>query len=683
MTRKDAAAPDPIVLAPAGTFAAVTAAVRCGADAVYLGAKNFNARRNAENFEDLAGTVRFCHERGTMVYVTVNTLVTDAEMDELLAAADEIAAAGADAVIIQDPAVMRLFRDRYPDLPRHASTQTVVHDLDGALYLQDLGYKTVVLARELTLPEMERICARLSIRAEAFVHGAHCMSVSGACYLSAMLGGRSGNRGVCAQPCRLDWRCGGADHALSLKDMSLLSHVAELRDAGIGILKIEGRMKRPEYVAAVVTACRQALAGEPYDEESLRAVFSRSGFTDGYLTGKRTGDMYGCRTREDVTGAEKVLRPLAALYEKETPRVGVSMAFSMNRQESVLTVSDGAHTVRAVGGVPEIALHRPTDGESAGKNLTKTGGTPFFVRDYSADVAPGLMLPASALNALRRSALEELLAERGAPLRWEKNDSHTVRPPETRDREREPALWARFASPEQIPAGENYERILLPIHTLTPALLGKYGNQLVGELPPAVWPEDEAALEKRLRALRDAGMSEAWTDNIYAIPLCRRLGISLRGGAGLNVLNTEAVRHYEGEGLESLTASFELALRSIKALGGEKPLGIVGYGRLPLMRFRNCPLRARLGCGTCAGRGEMTDRRGVKFPVECTEKKVSTLLNSVPLHIAERDLRGLDFVLLYFTRETAAECASVTEDYRLRRKSGAPRTGGLYFRELV
>ena len=250
----------PLILAPAGTSAAVTAAVRCGADAVYLGAKNFNARRNAENFDEtsLRSTVEFCHQRGAQVFVTVNTLVRDAELPALEATADEIAEAGADAVIVQDMAVMRLFAERYPDLPRHASTQTAVHDLDGARYLEDLGYRTVVLARELTLAEMEYICSRVSARCEAFVHGAHCMSLSGACYLSAMLGGRSGNRGLCAQPCRLDWQCGGEGWALSLKDMSLLSHVREMERAGVGILKIEGRMKRPEYVAAAVTACLMA-----------------------------------------------------------------------------------------------------------------------------------------------------------------------------------------------------------------------------------------------------------------------------------------------------------------------------------------------------------------------------------------------------------------------------------------
>ena len=295
-----------------------------------------------------------------------------------------IAETGADAVILQDPAVMRLFRDRYPALPRHASTQTAVHDLDGALYLQDLGCETIVLARELTLSEMEKIASRLTTAgAEAFVHGAHCMSVSGACYLSAMLGGRSGNRGLCAQPCRLDWRCGKGDHVLSLKDMSLLRHAQEMADAGITTFKIEGRMKRPEYVAAVVTACREALALEPYDEDTLRAVFSRSGFTDGYLTGKRDKTMFGYRTKDDVQSADKVLKSLAALYEKETPRVGVSMAFSLTETESALTVSDGENACTVTGDAPEKAINRALDAASAEKNLVKTGGTPFAVADFT------------------------------------------------------------------------------------------------------------------------------------------------------------------------------------------------------------------------------------------------------------------------------------------------------------
>ena len=677
---------NPIILAPAGGFAAVTAAVRCGADAVYLGAKNFNARRNAENFDDFAlpETVRFCHERGTKVFVTVNTLVTDAETDALIEEADAIAESGADAVILQDEAVMRLFRDRYPTLPRHASTQTAVHNLDGALYLQDLGCETIVLARELTLSEMEKICARLTTaEAEAFIHGAHCMSVSGACYLSAMLGGRSGNRGLCAQPCRLDWRCGAGDHVLSLKDMSQLRHVRDMANAGITTFKIEGRMKRPEYVAAVVTACREALNGRAYDEESLRAVFSRSGFTDGYLVGKRDKTMFGYRTKDDVQSAEKVLKSLAALYEKETPRVGVSMAFAMDGAGSTLTVSDGEHTISAAGAVPETARNRPLTAEGAEKNLVKTGGTPFYVTKFSAEVADGYMLPASAVNALRRDAISALLEERGAAKPWERSDAKHPAPPERRDRDRTGELWARFSAPEQIPAGEAFDKILLPAECIAPEHIERYGDRLIAELPAVVWPEDEPALDARIAALAAAGLRAVYGDNIYAIPLSRRHTLALHGGAGLNILNTEALRHYEEEGLASVTASYELSMRGIRSLGGHIPVGAIVYGRLPLMRFRNCPLRAQIGCAACRARGELTDRRGVKFPVECGERKYSTLLNSVPLHIADRDLRGLDHRILWFTRESPAECAAIAAEYRSGKKSDKERTGGLYYRELL
>jgi len=676
---------DHIILAPAGTRDAVTAAVRCGADAIYLGAKNFNARRNADNFDnmELPETVAWCHGRGTKVFVTVNTLVMDSEMALLEEEAELVASSGADAVIIQDPAVMRLFRDRYPGIPRHASTQTVVHDLEGAKLLEDAGYETVLLARELTLKEMETICKGISVRTEAFVHGAHCMAVSGACYLSGMLGGRSGNRGLCAQPCRLDWHCGGREFALSLKDMSLMKRVRDMAEIGVGTFKIEGRMKRPEYVAAVVTACKQALAGEAYDEEALRAVFSRSGFTGGYLEGKRDKSMFGYRTKEDVVGADKVLGTLANLYRNENPRVGVDMRFTLGENGGEFTVTDSKYTVAVSVNAPEAAINRSLDEENAKKNLIKTGGTPFFVENFAADIAPGLTMPASGLNALRREALDKLLAERSALKPWPRQEHAPAPAPEKRDKNKEPALWARFANAGQMGDGAGYEKILLPLHTLTPALIQKLGDRLIGELPAVVWPEDEPAFAKRLEELRDMGLKAIMTGNIYGVNLGRRLGLAVYGGAGLNVLNTETLRWYEELGLESVTASYELAMSKIKALGGTKPLGIVAYGRLPLMHFRNCPVKASIGCAKCGGKGELTDRMNVKFPVECTEKKYSTMVNSVPLHIAERDMRGLDYAILHFTTETAADCRRVAEDYRLRRKGAGQRTGGLYYRELL
>ena len=432
-----------------------------------------------------------------------------------------------------------------------------------------------------------------------------------------------------------------------------------------------------------MTACREALAGEAYDEDTLRAVFSRSGFTDGYLTGRRDKTMFGYRTKDDVQSADKVLKSLAALYEKETPRVGVSMAFSLTEAESTLTVSDGEHTCTVTGAAPEKALNRPLDTAGAEKNLVKTGGTPFYVTDFTADIAPGYMLPASALNALRREVLSGLLDVRGAAKPWPRSDAPVPARPEKRDRGRTGELWARFADPLQIPPRESFDKILLPTEHITPEIVETFGERLIGVLPAILWPADEETLEARLAALKDAGLREVYGDNIYAIPLTRRRGLALHGGAGLNILNTEALRHYEEEGLASVTASFELSMRGVKSLGGTVPCGAIVYGRLPLMHFRNCPLRAQTGCAACRARGELTDRRGVRFPVECGEKKYSTLLNSVPLHIADRDLRGLDHLILWFTRESAAECAAVAADYRAGRKPERERTGGLYYRELL
>lgn len=672
------------ILAPAGGPEQLLAALRCGADAVYLGAGAFNARRNAKNFdeESLPRAVQDCHERGVKLYVTMNTLVLDKEREALEETAAMVARSGADAVIVQDMGVLRLIKGRYPTLKCFASTQTAVHNADGARRLVDMGFDGVVLAREMTLKEMEGVRRAVDVHVEAFVHGAHCMSLSGACYLSAMLGGRSGNRGLCAQPCRLDWRCGQKDHVLSLKDMSLLAHLPALADMGIDTFKIEGRMKRPEYVAAAVTACRQALAGQPYDEESLRAVFSRSGFSDGYLTGRRDGDMFGYRTREDVTGAQGVLKELAGLYHKEVSRVAVEMDFTADAERSCLRVGDGVRTVTAEGPRPQEARTRPMTEESVRASLEKTGGTPYFVQKLSVRAEPGLMLPAASLNGLRRQALEELSRQR-RELRPHREHAFETPCPEKRPVGTEPALWARFASAEQIPEGAAAERILLPAEQITPELLSRRGEGLMAELPALCFPAEAEAAEQRLRQLKEAGLRAVMTDNVYGIELGQRLGLEVYGGFGLNIVGTEALRAYEEQGLRAVTLSFEPSMNLLKAIGGCLPRGILAYGRLPLMRWRNCPLKAGIGCAACGGKGSLTDRMGVEFPVECSGKKYSSLLNSLPLHIGEKDLRGFDFALLYFTRESAGECAAVLEQYRQKKPAAGRRTGGLYYRELL
>ena len=338
------------ILAPAGGKEQLLAAVRAGADAVYLGARNFNARRGAANFEEneLFEAVAYCHARNVKVHVTLNTLVTDSELPDLLEEIKYVAKSGADAVIVQDLATAKLVREHCPDIAMHASTQMTIHNLAGAVAAKELGFSRIVLSRELSLNEIKTIAAGTDAELEVFVHGALCMCMSGACYLSSMIGGRSGNRGLCAQPCRLDFRFGEKDHALSLKDMSYVEHIRELAAAGVCSFKIEGRMKRPEYVAAAVNACKTALAGGVPDMESLRAVFSRQGFTDGYFTGRRGADMFGFRSHDDVTAGERVFKSFSALYKDEPQKVPLKMTLSLSEDApSVLSVSDGENQASA------------------------------------------------------------------------------------------------------------------------------------------------------------------------------------------------------------------------------------------------------------------------------------------------------------------------------------------------
>ena len=348
-----------------------------------MGLRGFNARAGAENFDEntLPQTVGWCHARGVRVYVTLNTLVTDRELPQWLHSLDAVAAAGVDGVLVQDLGLAKIIRQRYPTLPLHASTQMTILNLAGARLLEEMGFAQVVLARELSKEEIAAICAGTSMRCEVFVHGALCMSVSGQCYLSSVLGERSGNRGRCAQPCRLDFKSHGRGYALSLKDLTLTDRLRELEALGVASFKIEGRLQRPEYVAAAVTACRQSLAGEVPDLETLRSVFSRSGFTDGYYTARRDLTMFGTRTREDAAAAAEVLGKLSALTRNEVGRLPVDMVLTMAPGEpATLAVTDGTHRVEVAGEVPQTALTRPTDEELARRALEKCGGTPFYLQ---------------------------------------------------------------------------------------------------------------------------------------------------------------------------------------------------------------------------------------------------------------------------------------------------------------
>ena len=688
----------PEILAPAGSFDSLIAAVQCGADAVYLGGKGMNARRSAGNFdaEELRRAVEYCHLRDVKVYQTINIVMFQHETDEAIDTIRQAAEAGVDAVLTQDLAIARMVRECAPSLPIHASTQMSIHNIEGVRLCEELGFSRAVLARELTAGEIAAICAATPLEIEVFVHGALCMSVSGQCYLSSMIGGRSGNRGLCAQPCRLPFSAdGGGEYALSLKDLSLADRIGELTRMGVASLKIEGRMKRPEYVAAAVTAVRRAREGEPVDFETLRSVFSRSGFTKGYFDGKIDREMFGRRQKEDVTSAAGVLGELEKLYAKENPLVPVTMEFTAGAGEAVaLTVRDrDGHAVTVTGEAPLLAEKKPTDADRARQNLAKTGGTPYYAEVIDCTIGPGLLVPASALNALRREALEELTARRSAV------ESHpfTDRVPRLADApadRRKPKLRARVSAGQLTRRLAGYcDEFQVPLEEAEDVLASGFvrADQVIVEIPRILFDGAPKALEL-LRRAGELGVRRAWCGNLGAVTLAREAGLLPEGGYSLNVTNAYALRECARLGLGACELSFELDLGEARRLDGGLAKGILAYGYLPLMALRNCPIQAAKGCRACRGYESLIDRKGVAFTVDCgahdgRRREVSDLYNSVPLWLADRpeELRGFDFITLYFTRETPGVCERVAAAYAGEPGAYQPeaRTRGLYYREVL
>lgn len=679
------------ILAPAGGEAQLRAAVLCGADAVYLGLRGFNARAGAENFDEntLPQTVGWCHARGVRVYVTLNTLVTDRELPQWLHSLDAVAAAGVDGVLVQDLGLAKIIRQRYPTLPLHASTQMTIHNLAGARLLEEMGFAQVVLARELSKEEIAAICAGTSLRCEVFVHGALCMSVSGQCYLSSVLGERSGNRGRCAQPCRLDFKSHGRGYALSLKDLTLTDRLRELEALGVASFKIEGRLKRPEYVAAAVTACRQSLAGEVPDLETLQSVFSRSGFTDGYYTARRDLTMFGTRTREDAAAAAAVQGKLSALTRNEVGRLPVDMVLTMAPGEpATLAVTDGTHRVEVAGEVPQTALTRPTDEELAHRALEKCGGTPFYLQNLTCHIGEGLMLPLSALNRLRAAALTALAEARSVVVPYPQAPAAAGEPAGRARPTGAPRLGCRLAAAAQLTPAirRGAGRLSLPLHELAerPELLETGAERWVAELPAFCAPQQEEAVMRALRKLKEQGLTAALCGNLGSLLMAREAGLRIIGDYGLNIINSPAAQQAAALGCDEITLSFECERNAARNIHSPVPIGVIAYGRLPLMLLRNCPGKTAAGCGDCRGINHITDRRGEDFPLQCQNRQYTHLLNPRPLFLSDRlpEWDFCDFLTLRFTTETPAECDAILEMYQTGAAPAGPFTRGLYYRTL-
>ena len=665
----------PELLAPAGSPEALAAAIRCGADAVYLGGPQFSARAHAENFDSdsLAAAAALCHRSGVKKYPAVNTLLFDREfaaLDRMLCLFSEI---GADGIIVQDAGVAAYIRRRLPTLRLHASTQMTIHTPAGIRYAAEAGFCRVVAARELSAEQLRAVCAearRGGGEVEMFVHGAHCMSVSGQCWMSAAMGGRSANRGCCAQPCRLPFTADASQPdacALSLKDLCLLDHLRTVQEIGVRSLKIEGRMKRPEYVAAAVTAYREALSGREPDRNSLQAVFSRSGFTDGYFTGKRT-EMFGTRRKEDVLAAQDVLRKLGQLYQKPRKCAVLDAHFVLREGEpSVLTVSDGICSVTVTGAVPQKALNLPTDLAHLEKQFDRLGDSIYLAGDVTAEIGDGLMLTASALNALRRDAVSAMDAARTEAFTPIHALSEIPACPEPARYSQTPSFRVQLRNAEQLsavlPFADRLESVLIPLKL---ALAGEIAlpKEKCIIVPPRLIL-DEPEIEKQLLAAKKRGYSEILCQSAGDLPLGVKCGLHLHGCLGLHLTNGFAAEEYAARGLRDLLVSPELPLPcSVKS---SVPLGAFVYGRLPLMLTRNCPVRAQVGCSAC--RHCLTDRKGCAVYVDCTRYTDSPdyaeLFNASVHWLADRPKTnaGCDYGLLFMTDESGARVREVLSAY--------------------
>lgn len=657
----------PELLAPAGSPRALEAAIEGGADAVYFGGVRNNARALAQNFtpDDISAAVELAHLYGVHMYQTVNTLVTDRELHDVLEDARVAYEAGVDALIVADLGAAAAIHARFPDLPLHASTQASGHGVEAARQLARLGFCRMVCAREMSYDDLCRFTAASPIEAEVFVHGALCVCHSGQCLFSSLVGGRSGNRGECAQPCRLPYRVGGRErYPLSLKDLSLAEHIPELIAAGVASLKLEGRMKSPEYVLAVTRVFRRLLderrAATPEEMQYLASIFSRDGFTDGYFTGRVGRDMLGVRREQDKS-ATRALEPFGGLSR----RLSLDVRAEIRRDRPMLmTVSCGERQVSVTGEVPEAALRTPSERDAVLRSLTKFGGTPFRLGRADLTLDDGLAVSVSRLNALRRAALEAMRGALGvAPTRYsasEGADRVTVReaPSNTRRHRR----TARFARAAQITpsAREFFDVIYLPLHEYAPIADGVV-------LPAVIFDSELETVERQLERAKTDGAREALVGNLGHIEAARRAGLTAHGDFRLNVTSSRSVAALEALGVDDVIASPELTLPQLRDLGGSTAAVI--YGRIPLMVLEKCVGRELGSCADCtAGRLRLTDRRGVSFPVLREQPHRSVIYNSLPTGMSDRaaelERAGITDRHFIFSVETPAEVDAVIRAYR-------------------
>ena len=654
----------PELLCPAGSPAAFDAAIEAGADAIYLGLPSFNARINANNFTpaDIGAAFSRAHAYGVKIYVTLNTLVFDRERDEFLRTAESAYLAGADAFIVADLGAAKLLHEYMPEIDLHASTQLSGHNVAAAEELKRLGFARMVCAREMGEKELRYFTENSPIEAEVFVHGALCVSHSGQCLFSSLVGGRSGNRGECAQPCRLPYGKGSGSSAypLSLKDLSLAAHVDKLSDMGIASFKIEGRMKSAEYVRDVTRIWRRLIdehrGADKKEMATLAEIFSRGGLTDGYYKNKIDSTMLGVRSDEDKKSSRELV-PFLGLTKKVPIDIKVKVKAG---EPSSMTVMP--HGVTVYGDVPEAAKTAPIDEECVRRNVSKLGATAFVARSVDVELDDRLMMPISAINRLRRSAIEAL----------EKNTrSESDLHPEALTKEGYRAKLTQkrsavFYSPENIPesAFDFFDVIYTPLHLFD----GKTDGVL---MPAVIFDSEREEVESMLSRAIDMGASHVLLGNVGHFGIVREVAgdrVKIHTDHRMNIANTSSAKRVEELGAVDMIASTELSLPQIRDIGGDR-LAVV-YGKIPLMTVEKCVMREVSSCEECRDKGwaYLVDRRGMRFAVRREWNHRNIIFNSVPTYMADRRDQLEKYRIVgehyIFTDETKKEVERVIRSYK-------------------
>ena len=674
------------ILSPCGGADSVSAAVRAGADAVYLGVGGYNARHGAKNFteEEFGKATEYCRINGVKVYVTLNTLITDKEVGDALALAERLALLGADAFIVQDIGFASALHSRLPDMPLHASTQMSIHSHLGLTLLKKLGFCRVVAAREMSRDGLKKLCTRakeLDMEVEVFVHGALCMCMSGQCLMSSMIGGRSGNRGRCAQPCRLPFSVkNGTGYDLSLKDLSLTGELRELEKLGVTSFKIEGRMKRPEYVAAATAACREGLDTGYVDEnlsKLLYDVFSRDGFTEGYYVNQIGRDMFGRRLDADRADTA-TLSGIHELYRTERQHIPLKLEFFAESGKPMrLTGSDGEHTAEVTAIVPGAAAKRGTTADEVAKKLLKFGGTCYSPDDVKISVGDGINVSGGTVGEMRRELVSLMDGLRSVPAKRAVSD-YTPASRTTAKSDKKTAIVARFRTPEQIPDDiSGISAVILPVETDFSSV--HLSVPLWAELPRGIMGTEDRVREMLENAL--PYINGAVAENLGGLELALRFDISVVTGAYFNISNTLSADTVKMLGASGYTASIECDAGDIAAMPDGN--AFIAYGRVPLMLTRNCPNRNGNGCRECDGVSEGTDRLGNRFPIAC-RNGFSEIFNTKPCWLLDRtDEFRADTAVLYFTFEQKDEAARIISAALRSGKPEGDYTRGLYYRTVM